>query len=353
MLKKILLQNFRVYKFAEISCGGVNAILGQNGMGKTSVLEAISLLDGSSGIRGAEISDIPFFGGNGFEAGFEFTSMDISLKYENSVKSYHVDGDKATAKSLGRAINIIGMIPHDDLIFSNGRSKIRDFFDRIFSYIAPEHEKNIAKFKSLASERIKIILANGGSAWLSGVEKQMSELLCIIAYDRIECVKKVSTILQTEEFSLLPAMEISISGYAENLLLSGKTFGELEIMAVEMFAKSRFEDARTGRTQNGISSVEFTVKYGDSKINGIFCSSGEQKIIVASLFLVIAKIVSSSNKKTIILLDDILAKLDLSKQSMILNLIFAIKIQTFITSVSIDSSLSFQSLNTIDITKYL
>ena len=59
-LDRIFISNFRNHRQSELSgTKKLNLLIGENGAGKTNILEAISLMSPGRGLRSASLSDLP------------------------------------------------------------------------------------------------------------------------------------------------------------------------------------------------------------------------------------------------------------------------------------------------------
>ena len=86
-IKKIKLYQFRNYKDVSVEFSkGVNVILGENGVGKTSIMEAIGLMPLSKSIRTSDEKELISLG-----AAFAKVECSIQKKIEETVKIVYLN----------------------------------------------------------------------------------------------------------------------------------------------------------------------------------------------------------------------------------------------------------------------
>jgi DNA replication and repair protein RecF len=327
-IHSVSLRSFRCYNFCTFEFDIVNGVIGPNGSGKTSILEAISMLNGSSGFRGVDLSLLKSSGSSGFEVGFTTNIGDIVLQCVENTRTFTLDGDSIKASKLAQKFNVVYVNTYDELTFASGKVEMRSFLDRLTSHFFTEHGKNILQLKTLASERLKLLEINGDSVWILAIEKQMAQLLCAIAYNRVSVLARLNSGLKERGVDIV----LRSIGRPEVVLESGKSFSELESLLVSQFLQNRPEDKRLHKTSGGISG-DFEVSYCGKSID--ICSAGEQKFVVIMLAIVCTGALSGNR---VLLIDDFHSKFDSAKQAALMNEVLHLNVQVFISSITqIDS----------------
>src|SRR5699024_2723792 len=110
-------------------------ITGPNGAGKTAVLEAVSMLSGDRGLRGAQMGDIARFGGDGGFSVFALlgddTEISVYFTAGDANRRARIDGDSATLSDLSARLRTVWLTPREDRLFVDGAAERRAFFDRL------------------------------------------------------------------------------------------------------------------------------------------------------------------------------------------------------------------------------
>ncbi len=166
---RLTLSHYRNYEHLRVNAG-LNPIIitGENGSGKTNILEAISFLTPGRGLRGAKLADIKRLQsdinnwavsatvlkeGEEHEIGTGIEKI-VREDYEES-RSYDkrivkIDGDKISSQlELGKYLSAIWLTPQMDRLFRGGPQPRRSFLDRLVYDFDMEHAKRTASFEHL------------------------------------------------------------------------------------------------------------------------------------------------------------------------------------------------------------
>jgi len=117
-LDKLSLVNFKNYGRCSFSfCPGLNFIYGNNGNGKTNILESISYLSYTKSFLQNTESDCLKYGEAAFEIKGSFTNdldteFKMDLVFDDSGKSFYLNGGK-----INRLNDILGLFPMITLMF--------------------------------------------------------------------------------------------------------------------------------------------------------------------------------------------------------------------------------------------
>ena len=229
---RLTLTDFRNYQFLRINAElSPIVITGENGSGKTNILEAISFLTPGRGLRAARLADIRRItpalvsdeyapteisntswavsstiqkGGEEFEIG---TAVEKSAREtnENDIRSFErrivkIDGSKISSQSeLGKYISAVWLTPQMDRLFRGGSQPRRSFLDRLVYAFDVEHAKRTANFEHLYREWYQL-LKNGSkdNHWLLPLEENMASLGVAIAAARREQIAKLNTFIERD-----------------------------------------------------------------------------------------------------------------------------------------------------------
>jgi DNA replication and repair protein RecF len=303
-LSRLALTDFRNHRDALIVPGpGLVVLTGENGAGKTNVLEAVSLLSPGRGLRGAALSEIARTGGSGgFAVAARLGDVEIGTGTSPSAperRQVRINGAAASATSLSEWLSVLWLTPAMDRLFQEGAGGRRRFLDRLVLALEPGHAVHAARYEAAMRARNKLLAEEGprDEAWLSALEARMTEHGGALASARAGAVELLS-----EYLAAAPEGPFARAG----LLLQGGA----EDLTVEL-ARGRARDAAAGRTLAGPHRTDLAVTHlGKGQPAGL-CSTGEQKALLLSIVLAHADLVAErSGRRPILLLDEVAAHLD-------------------------------------------
>lgn len=369
---RLTLTDFRNYAFLRVSPGLRPVIItGENGSGKTNILEAISFLTPGRGLRSARLADIRRFtpavidadylpaGGWGvsatvFRNGEEF---EIGTATETSNRESHdeirsfdrrivkINGQKGVSQNeLGQYISAVWLTPQMDRLFRGGSQPRRSFLDRLVYAFDTEHAKRTSVFEHLYKQWYQLLKSTNGhadAAWLTSLEEDMAAAGVAIAAARREQIARLNRFIESTPDDVFPDVEIALEGTVERQLDS------LPAVEVEDAYRSRLARERHRVLENdgvdGVNRSDFKVYYKKKRMPAELCSTGEQKALLISIILAQTKCqILSRGFAPVLLLDEVTAHLDDAKREALLTKIRELDLQAFITAT--DPGL-FASLN--------
>ncbi len=308
MINEITLSNFRNHTTCRIkthSCRNI-IITGPNGAGKTAILEAISMLGGDRGLRGACMTDITRFDGNGNFAVCanlaDDTEISVYFNSGDSNRRAKVDGDNTALSDLAKYLRIIWLTPKEDRLFVDAASDRRAFFDRLVSGFDPTHAGRVARLSKLITERA-FALKNGKDInWINALDSQISGTSVAIAFARIQYAGELNYFLK--------GSAITVSGIVESMLLEGNNAAETERKYLAYLQSNR-ELIGDKMILDGPHKSDFGIFNKSLNLPANLTSTGQQKTVLLDLILSHAKLIhTKTGRDTIILLDEAAAHLD-------------------------------------------
>jgi DNA replication and repair protein RecF len=313
VLTRLSLANFRSYTDALIAPGPALVVLtGENGAGKTNILEAVSLLSPGRGLRGASLPEMARADGpGGFAVAARLAETDLGTGTTAAApdrRQVRIDGAPASATSLAEWLSILWLTPAMDRLFLEGASGRRRFLDRLVLALDPIHASHAARYEAAMRARNKL-LGEGADgrrpdpSWLTALEARMAEHGEAIASARERTTRDLA-----ERLALAPEGPFARAGLA----LTGWTKGDL---AAEL-AAGRARDAAAGRTLSGPHRGDLQVTHLGKNQAAERCSTGEQKALLLGIVLAQADLVANrAGRRPILLLDEVAAHLDPSRRA--------------------------------------
>ncbi len=345
-LSELKLNNFRNYRSKVFKFEAkIIAIFGKNGVGKTNILEAISLLNKGYGLKNADFVDIV----NHQNSKQDFTiysnffnhpyveNIGTSYLAAENKRIFQVNHKILTNRSRHKNLPvIIWLTPQMDNLFCSSKAIRRKFIDKIVSDIDVGHTSRINAYNHSLRERINLLNHfTKTENWLDIVERKIAELGIAISSSRNEAITYLNqAILQVSDN--FTKAEMRIIGEAEALTENHKAI-EAEEIFIKKLKANRSLDAKSNRTNFGVHRCDFTAILLDKKIEAKLCSTGEQKSILIAITFARIKLFSLLNlPMAILLLDEIVSHLDIQKRNEFLQELAKLNCQSFLTATNRD-----------------
>ncbi len=337
MISKIILNNFRNYKSRNFQFNpNITIIFGENGVGKTNILEAISLFKKGRGIRSINLDEMVL--SDVKESKFTIYS---ELNNHNEIANCATSFDKLTSKRIfqvnGNKVGsiknfpaIIWLNPKMDSIFTDSKSIRRNFLDKIVSDIDQNHSLRINSYDKCLRERMILLTQKKDQRWLEVLERKIAELGVAIAIARNEAIEYLNKSILLNESNFIKT-QIKIIGEIEELAKFKKSL-EVEEFFAEKLQQNRRIDLESGRNLFGIHRSDFNAILENKNLTANFCSTGEQKSILIAITIARVRINSFlSLPRAILLLDEIASHLDNKKRSELFMELQILNVQSFLT----------------------
>ena len=323
------LSHFRSYKYGQIeSDGGIMALFGKNGAGKTNILEALSMLSPGRGLRRAQPADLmrrPE--ALGWKVSAELQSLseihEISTRAENDTpRSVEIDGKKAPQVALGRLARMVWLVPAMDRLWLEGAGERRRFLDRMVMSFYPKHAEATLAYEKAMRDRNRLLKDQvNDPAWYKALEARMADSGAEIISHRAEVLARLQT-AQNSAKSAFPKAELRLIG-VEHTTSAALT---------EAFSAGRMQDLRAGRTLDGPHRADLHAIYAAKGVEARACSTGEQKALLISLILANARALKDDfGAPPILLLDEVAAHLDADRRAALYDEIHQLKAQAWLT----------------------
>ena len=309
---RLALTDFRSYASALVEPGaGFVLLSGDNGAGKTNVLEAVSLLAPGRGLRGAALSEMARAAGQG---GFAVAAQLVPSREDSGElavgtgtlataperRQLRINGAPASVNALSEWLSIVWLTPAMDRLFAGTAGDRRRFLDRLVLALEPGHAHHAARYEAAMRARNKLLADpdSADPAWLAALESGMAEHGMALAEARARTVTALE-----QRLDAIPADEFARASIA----LDGWTRADL---AADLRAH-RGRDAAAGRATAGPHRQDLAVAHRAKQQPAARCSTGEQKALLLGLVLAHAELVTSRRgAPPLLLLDEVAAHLD-------------------------------------------
>ncbi|WP_209318526.1 DNA replication/repair protein RecF [Falsiroseomonas selenitidurans] len=352
-LARLRLTDFRSYPvFEQRFSGRIVAIAGPNGVGKTNLLEAISLLGPGRGLRGAPAREIgrraagapplPWAAFGAFEGpqgAAEIGTGTVGESAEGSRRRYMIDGEPARnqAELAGRAA-AVWLTPQMDRLFQEGASGRRRFLDRLVWALEPGHAREVAAHDTAMAGRNRL-LAEGrrDAAWLAALEDAMARHAVAAVAARRALGQRLNLLLEAGTATgAFPAARMDLACPIAAALDEAPALA-VEDRLREDLARCRARDAAAGGAAQGAHRSDMTLVHLPKGLEAALCSTGEQKALLVSVVLAHAALIGAARGYApLLLLDEVAAHLDLARREALYAALAALPAQVFLTGTEPD-----------------
>jgi DNA replication and repair protein RecF len=306
-VSRLVLTDFRNHADAVLTPGaGFVVLTGENGAGKTNILEALSLLAPGRGLRRAGLSEMARQGGGGgFGVAAALNDVEIGTGVQPDAperRVVRINGAPAAATALAEWVTVLWLTPAMDRLFVEGPGERRRFLDRLTLALVPGHAHQSTRYEAAMRQRNRLLAdeAPADADWLNALEARMAEHGAAIDAARRETVALLGERLAAQPESVFARAGLAIEGWQ----------GDAETLAHEL-REGRRRDAAAGRTLAGPHRADLLVTHLGKLQPAGLCSTGEQKALLLGLVLGHAELVADRvGRAPVLLLDEVAAHLD-------------------------------------------
>ncbi|MBL8588178.1 MAG: DNA replication/repair protein RecF [Methylobacteriaceae bacterium] len=330
MTRRVALADYRSYPALDLAIDSrMVALTGDNGAGKTNLIEALSLFTPGRGLRRAEFGDCARLGGSGgWAVSIELTrdegdDPDATVRLgvgveagagEGAPRQFRVDrAPEPSARVFADHLRIVWLTPAMDGLFAAAAGERRRFLDRLVLAVDSDHGARVAALERALRNRNRLLeMGTRDAAWLDAAERELAELAVAVAAARVETAARLAALIAAgrDDASPFPWASIRLDGDIEAMI------GREPALAIEdryraLLRAGRARDAAAGRTLVGPHRADLLVRHGPKDVEAALCSTGEQKALLVGLALAHARLVAEmSGVAPLVLLDEIAAHFD-------------------------------------------
>lgn len=343
-ISKLSLTDFRSYSGVTLALKpGSVVFTGDNGAGKTNLLEAVSLLTPGRGLRRAGYGEIAREGSDGFviHARIEgpLGTCEIGTgtgpgSGQDSGRRVRINGAAAkSAEDMLEWLRVIWLTPAMDQLFTGPPGDRRRFLDRLVLATNPGHGQRALDYEKAMRGRNRLLSEESrDGGWFEAIEAQMAETGTAIAAARVETMRLLSAMIERlPDSGPFPRAALALSGTLEDWL-GGKPAVEVEEEFRALLAENRWRDRAAGRTLDGPHRSDLVVRHAPKDMPAELCSTGEQKALLIGIVLSHARLCGEVfGSVPILLLDEVAAHLDAGRRGALYQILEDLDCQTFMT----------------------
>ena len=345
-LSRLMLRDFRSYPALDARFAGrVVVIAGENGVGKTNLLEAISLLGPGRGLRGARMAELgrdgtPWAASGRFEAALGPFDIGTGTASEGGAerRAWMLDGvARKSSTDLAERVAAVWLTPQMDRLFQEGASGRRRFLDRLVWALEPAHAREVAAHDHAMAGRNRLLAQHRPDpAWLDALEEQMARHAVAAVASRRALARQLNAVLaERRALGAFPAARLDL------ICPIAAALEDSPALAVEdalrgRLAQQRRRDAAAGGAAEGAHRTDMTMVHLEKMQPAALCSTGEQKaLLIATVLAHAALIAQARGFAPLLLLDEVAAHLDQRRREALFAALAALPAQSFLTGTDI------------------
>jgi DNA replication and repair protein RecF len=381
----LTLRGFRNYKqlIAHRCEQGVNVLVGQNGQGKTNLLEAIGLLSQAKSPRTAREQELVCLhaanphqtdemagafcqatvvreGVFQYQSTLEAKVQNLKLADKRAWRtSFKLNGQSLTSRS-----QVVGQLPsvsfysEDLLLFRGTPQHRRSWLDGAISQRDAHHLSMLITYKRLSSQKQQALRQLVGQptqsqlAVLQVLNEQLAPIMATITQARLTYLIAVLPYLQTvlaqltHEQEAQPNLKLKLAGGVSKQLHLEDTLTPHCAKPLAVLTKAyitQLEEQLPHECQRqalvlGPQRDDFEITLGEGLLATKHASQGQQRSLVLGLKLAEMTLLKDTLKEwPVLLLDDVMAELDTNRQSQLLHLLPQ-QAQVFLTTTHLETT---------------
>ena len=319
-IEKVYIKNFKSYKSYKLSLDKNFkhiVLYGNNGVGKTNLLDGISYFSNRNGLRGSNLDEIlPNDRLNEVDTHFKIKIRSLDnifnltfkiINEDNKLKrKLFLDEKKISLTTIKNYINIIWLSPYMDKIMYEGQTLKRNFIDKMITQNDSYFNKILLNFKKDITERLNILKNSKDEKWLNIIEKKIANNIYEIFDIRRNYAENLNVIINRQ---LNNFKKIKIE-YKNKLFSNLENKNDMINLFLKELRNKRELDEITKRTNFSISSDEISFMDIENNISTDSCSTGEQKSSLLTIILANCWKLKNENKEFILLLDEATSHID-------------------------------------------
>lgn len=341
---RLILADFRCYPAVDLAVEGrMIALVGENGAGKTNILEALSLFSPGRGLRRAELIDMARHEGAGLFSvsvrladGRQLGTGTERADSGSLLRKCRMDGAALGSPSaFGEVLRLVWLTPASDGLFVGPAGDRRRFLDRLVLAVDPAHGARVSGLERALRSRNRLLEdERADPSWLDAIEREVAETGVAVAAARRETVERLSGIIAASRdlASPFPWADVALAGPLDTELAVAPAV-DVEDLYRTWLRAGRARDRAAGRTLAGPQASDLVVHHGPKGVPAGQASTGEQKALLVGIVLAHARLVADmTGIAPLVLLDEVAAHLDPRRRAALFDTLGGLGSQVWMTS---------------------
>lgn len=334
-IEKLIIQNCRIIKKCDLEFSpAFNIIIGDNGSGKSSLIEALTLLSSGRSFRTSRIKEVIRFNKDSvlvssiIRNGLDQTSHIGIEKRVGKTKIRINKQDIHSQSTLSKYLPVTVIHPDSIHLIVGSPQERRAFIDWIAFYQFSNFYPLWKRYKHILKQRNLCLKSSTHRYALDQWTKELTVLQKDIHQYREKSLKLIQPHLTLICKHLSQDINVKIilkSGLPKNTDLS-------EHSLLEFYKDRRSTDLKFGRTVHGVHRADIDILINDSPAIQS-ASRGQLKLLATALLLAQSRSIHTDDSQSgVVIIDDLAAELDTDNKNNLLAFLTSLKQQLFITS---------------------
>lgn len=313
MIKQLTLSNFRAFESAALPFSSNSVVfIGDNGQGKSTLLEAIYLLSNLRSFRTSNLKELRRVGSESFSASCEISrsgswTTKLEFRADSVSKQLRVDGIPVSkASDFARKFKAVAFLPDDPILVSGPSQMRRRFMDMFISMVSQDYFVSIQKyFSALKSKNFMLKSGRFDAAVMASFDSVMASSGARVNKERRFFISKLSELMGANASEIRPELS------KMKLKLKCPPEYDSEESFLERLNKDLQKDKAKGFASFGPHLDDFEISVESKNLRN-YGSRGQCRIAALCLKLAEFELVSSSGggSEAIVMVDDSTGDLD-------------------------------------------
>lgn len=352
-IQSLELVNFRNYRHRYLEdFSEINVFFGENGAGKTNLLEALSLITNLESFRSAQNRDLlrKECGEARIRASrnFLYTEGEIDLFISETKKQIKINGKNKTKRELLDHAGSLTFTPDDLLLIKQGSSKKRDSLDSLACRVSFAFRQLKRDFDEMLRYKNVYLKEQSDSLMLDVINESFIRLAAQYITKRLSLIRYINERIQEVYYEISHEdhplyLDYCFSWDKDGAAMSSEerlslSLNELQELLVNNIAQYKYQEQQRLHALIGPQADKIVVSFKNQDAKQ-FASQGQQRALVLAYKLTQLRFLEEiQGLSPILFLDDVYSELDSKKRQYLSNFIRG-KYQTFITCTEFDQSL--------------
>ena len=333
MLQRLQLSDFRNYRFEDFyPAAGLTFVVGENGSGKSSLLEAIYLLGTGRSFRTSKLASV-------VNADADITTLFAELSLDKAsqrlgvtrnrqgVVDARVDSQKVSGLSqLARLMPVQVLHPGTVQLIEGGPGDRRRYLDWLMFHVEPSFSQYWPRLREAVTQRNRLLKSGRASPRELGVwDQQVAENSA-----RIDQLRRSHLPALGEAFhALLSLFDDSLGKVSLGLYAGWAQDTRIE----DALVQHRDQDIKRGATSSGAHRADLLIRSSRGSVREVF-SRGQQKVVAYALVAAQIQLFNQlTGKRCLVLVDDLTSELDAENEARVLEAVLQTGNQVIVTTL--------------------
>jgi DNA replication and repair protein RecF len=326
ILKRLVLKNFRNYESLDLEFdSGVTILMGNNGQGKSNVLEAIYFISLLRSFRSSKIRNLYRWHQRAFMIRAHLEENDseglIALEYSDK---RHLKLNGETVKRSSDFINqlyTVAFVPEDIDLVKGSASRRRRFLDICLSQLEAAYMATLQDYnKALKSRNQLLKQPNSNPAVIKAFDKLIINRGAELIRSRVTFFENFEDYLSQISQQLMSEDSQFRLRYIPSVSKGGTSPINWEERLESILESNIERDMQYGLTHNGPHRDDFGIYFNEKDLTN-FGSEGQCRLSAIILKMAKAKFLMSEKNESgiILLIDDVIGELDENRKKAFFN----------------------------------